>query len=150
MKKHSSHFTLIALALSIFSCQSKAGSGAAIGGGLGAASGALITGGRVEGALIGGAIGAVGGAVIGSALDEQDRRALHQESSRSLKKIDKGEPLSIQDIKAMTRAHLSDDVIIDQIRATQSVFYLTSQEIIDLKNAQVSSRVIDYMIRTGS
>jgi outer membrane lipoprotein SlyB len=140
---------LILAAVATTSCESKAGTGAAIGGGLGAASGALITGGSVQGALIGGAIGAIGGAVIGSALDEQDRKIMERDSPKTLRKVDNGEPLSIEDVKAMSRAHISNEVIISQIQATRSVFHLTSQEIIDLKDAHVSQEVIDYMIQTG-
>lgn len=51
--------------------------GALIGGGAGAAGGALIggmTGAPGTGALIGGAAGAVGGALVGDQKDKQERR----------------------------------------------------------------------------
>ena len=130
-------------------CESKAGTGAIAGAGLGAASGALITG-TGGGALIGGAIGAAGGALIGAALDDTDRRSMEQHSPRTLKKIDRGEKLSIDDVKKMSKAGLSDNVIISQIQTTNSVFYLSTADIIDLKNSGVSQRVIDYMIQTGN
>jgi len=50
----------------------------------------------------------------------------------------------------MTHAGISSDVIIDQIKATNSTFSLSSQEIIDLKNEGVSQSVIDVMIKTKS
>jgi outer membrane lipoprotein SlyB len=140
---------MISAAVFLVSCESKAGTGAIAGAGLGAASGALITG-TGGGALIGGAIGAAGGALIGAALDDTDRRSMEQQSPRTLKKIDRGEQLSVDDIKKMSNAGLSDNVIISQIQATNSTFYLSTADIIDLKNSGVSQRVIDYMIQTGN
>ncbi len=130
-------------------CENKAGTGALAGGGLGAVTGAAISH-NASGALIGGAAGAVGGAIIGAALESSDRDSLQKQSPRTLNKIDNKEPLSVDDIKKMSKAGLSDNVIISQIQATNSVFYLSTADIIDLKNAGVSQRVIDYMIQTGN
>lgn len=69
--------TLLAVAFTLGACSqplSNREKGALIGGGAGAAGGALIgsiTGAPGTGALIGGAAGAVGGALVG---DERDRR----------------------------------------------------------------------------
>jgi hypothetical protein len=87
--------------------------------------------------------------VIGISLDASDRQALDRESSRTTRKIDRGEPLSTTDVKKMTQAGLSDDLIISQIDATKSKFHLSSADIIDLKKAGVSQRVITHMIQTG-
>lgn len=51
------------------SCQTRAQSGALIGGGLGTGIGALAGGG--QGALIGAGIGALTGAVVGDSMDHQ-------------------------------------------------------------------------------
>jgi len=142
-------FLLTALfAFSLAGCESKTGSGALVGAGVGAAGGALITK-SAGGALIGGAIGAAAGGLIGYALDEQDRASLQENSPHTLKKIDNQEPLSIDDIKEMSRNGLSDNTIIDQIKSTNSIFHLSADEIIDLKKSGVSERVIDYMIHTS-
>ncbi|MFI5334816.1 MAG: glycine zipper domain-containing protein, partial [Chlamydiales bacterium] len=141
---------LIALSLVMVvlaSCESKAGTGALVGGGGGALVGGLMGGGT--GALIGGAVGAVGGAVIGYTLDEHDRAVMQQRSPQTLRKIDQGEQLSLQDVKNMSRNGLKDDTIISQIQATNSSFRLTADQIIDLKKSGVSQKVIDYMIQTG-
>ena len=87
--------------------------------------------------------------MIGASLDAEERETIEEESPRTLRKIDRGEPLSIQDVKAMSKAGIDDNLIISQIEATRSVFLLSSEEIIDLKESGVSQRVIDYMIRTG-
>jgi osmotically inducible lipoprotein OsmB len=69
--------TTLTLLLTVAACSeplSRREKGAVIGGGAGAAGGALIggmTGAPGTGALIGGAAGAVGGALVG---DEKDRR----------------------------------------------------------------------------
>ena len=130
-------------------CENKAGTGALVGAGGGAVTGALISH-NASGALIGGAAGAVGGAIIGAALESSDRDSLQKQSPRTLNKIDNKEQLSVDDVKKMSKAGLSDNVIISQIQATNSVFYLSTADIIDLKNAGVSQRVIDYMIQTGN
>ncbi len=94
--------------------------------------------------------GAAGGAAIGASLDAQDRKNMEQNSPQTLHKIDNHQQLTPYDIEAMVKNGLSDEVIIDQIKATKSVFYLTSNQIIELKNAGVSERVITFMIQTGS
>lgn len=131
-----------------FSCETKTQTGALTGAAVGVGAGALIGGGK--GALIGGAAGAVGGALIGYALDESDRRALESQNPRTLRKVDRGEQLDVQDIKDMSKAGVRDDVIISQIQATGSEFHLTTADIIDLKNSGVSQKVINAMIKSGN
>lgn len=137
------------LSVALVGCQSKAGTGALAGAGVGAVVGGVATH-SAGGALIGGAVGAATGAIIGAALDASDRNSLQQQSPHTLRKIDQGHQLSIDDIKNMSRAGLSDDVIISQISATKSVFYLSTADIIDLKKSGVSQRVINDMIETGN
>jgi len=145
MKKKS--LLILSSLLLLVSCETKTGTGALAGGAIGAGAGAAIGGG--QGALIGGAVGAVAGGLVGAALDEQDRKNMEQNSPRTLNRIDRGDQLSIQDVKNMSKNGLSDEVIINQLKATNSTFELSSDEIIDLKNAGVSQRVINYMIKTG-
>ncbi len=51
------------------------------------------------------------------------------------------------DVMALARAKVSDDVIISQIKASRSYFQLSTQDIIDLANAGVSDKVISAMIK---
>ncbi len=139
-------FGLIIVTSLIAGCESKTGTGAIAGAGLGALAGGVI-GGDATGALIGGAIGAAGGALIGSALDQQDREIMQQKAPQTLNKIDNGQRLSVGDIKNMSAAGISDQVIINQIQATHSTFDLSSADIISLKNAGVSQNVINAMIQ---
>ncbi len=127
-------------------CENKAATGALVGGGLGAGVGAIAGGGT--GAAIGAGAGAVGGAVVGAALGSSERRQLERQSPETLRRIDNQQQLTVNDVKSMSKAGISDDVIISQIRQTGSSFRLSSSQIIELKNAGVSQRVIDYMINT--
>ena len=117
-----------------------------MGTGLGAGVGGAVGG--WQGALIGGAVGAAGGAAVGAALDSSDRQSMEAQNPRTLRKIDHGQPLDVQDIKDMSKAGIKDDVIISQIHATNSKFHLTTADIVDLKNSGVSQRVINAMIKT--
>jgi hypothetical protein len=60
------------------------------------------------------------------------------------------QPLGTADIKMLAKSGLSDEVIISQIRNSRAVFHLTAAEILDLKAAGVSEKVIDFMINTPS
>jgi outer membrane lipoprotein SlyB len=129
------------------------GGGALAGGAIGAGTGAIIgsaTRHAGEGALIGGAVGALSGALIGHGIEQSQRERLERESPQTVARIEQGAPLGLADIKALARAGVSDEVIISQIRNSRMVYRLSTAEIIDLKDAGVSNRVIDFMINTPS
>ena len=126
-------------------------SGALAGGAIGAGSGAIIgsaSGHAGEGALIGGALGALTGGIIGNAMDQQQREMLARQYPQTWQRVEQGQPLAAADVKALAKAGVSDEVIISQIRNSHAVYRLTTAEIIDLKDAGVSERVIDFMINT--
>ena len=54
----------------------------------------------------------------------------------------------LDELKELVAAGISDDVIISQIHASGTVYYLTSNDIIDLKKSGVSEKIIDYLINT--
>ena len=62
--------------------------------------------------------------------------------------VQPGPPLGVEDIKALAKAGLNDDLIVSQIRNSGTVYRLTAADIILLKNSGVSEKVIDYMINT--
>jgi hypothetical protein len=64
--------------------------------------------------------------------------------------VDQGQSLSIADIKALAAAGVNDDTIVSQIDSSHSVFHLSSTDIIDLHNAGVSEKVVNYMINTAT
>jgi outer membrane lipoprotein SlyB len=129
------------------SCENRAESGALIGAGTGVAAGALISP-SPAGVLIGGAVGAIGGALIGAAIDSSDRSRLQQQSPQTMNRIDRRQQLSIRDIERMSQAGISDNKIINVISSTGSVYHLSTNDVIELKNNGVSQRVIDFMLQT--
>jgi uncharacterized protein YcfJ len=129
----------------------RTGTGALAGGAIGAVSGAIIGGRHAgEGALIGGAIGAITGGLIGHSMDQEEQERLRAEAPATYTRVEQGQPLAVADVKAMSSAKVGDDVIISQIQSTHSVYNLSAADIIDLHNANVSEKVINYMINTSN
>ena len=128
------------------------GSGALMGGAVGALSGAAIAGPRNAGvgALIGAAAGLIAGGLIGHSIAQQQQAELQQEAPQTYVRVEQGQPLGTTDVKALAKAGVSDDVIISQINNSHTVYHLSTADIIDLHNAGVSEKVIDYMINTAS
>ncbi len=125
-------------------CATNTGTGALVGAGLGAGTGALIAGG--QGALIGGAIGAAAGGLVGNAMDAQSQKNLEQNSPSTMRKIEKQQKLNLNDIIAMSQAGVAPETIISMIQSSNSHYDLTSADVIKLKNAGVSEKVINYMV----
>ena len=127
------------------------GSGALIVGGLGALTGAAI-GGCAHGgpdALIGAAVGAVAGGLIGTSADrEQNARMQAMAPPPTYLRVEPGRPLTLADVKTLSRAGISEDIIISQIQNSHTIYHLTAADIIDLRNAGVSDKVVRYMIGT--
>ena len=124
--------------------------GALIGGASGAAIGALADHRSPgAGALIGGVSGLIVGGLIGHSMDQQ-AEARERSLPPPYYPPPPGPPPSINDIKAMTRSGLSDDLIIGQIINTRALYNLDANALIDLHNAGVSQRVIAYMINTST
>jgi len=74
-----------------------------------------------------------------------------QESGVSSAVYDKmmhGDALSLYDIKALARAHVSDGVILRYLRDQGTVYNLNSDDVASLRKAGVSQSVIDYMLHT--
>ena len=112
--------------------------------------GACASGNAGAGAAIGGALGALTGGIIGRSIDQSQRESLQEQSPATLQRVEQGQPLGLADIKALAKAGVSDEVIVSQIRNSRVVYRLTTAEIIDLKDAGVSEKVIDFMINTPS
>jgi len=127
--------------------QNNTGTGALFGAGLGALTGAAI-GGRSHGgqdALIGAAAGAVAGGLFGNAADRERDAALRAQAGPAYVQPT---PMSVADVKALMRAGVSEDVIISQIQSSHTIFHLSASDIIDLRDAGVTDRVVNYMINT--
>ncbi len=75
-------------------------------------------------------------------------RAPEDTSQQGIQDTSASQPMTIQDVIDLSKAGVSDKIIIDQMNASQSTFELSSKDIVSLKNAGVSDRVIGAMIGT--
>ncbi len=154
MKKHA-HLLLVAVfTISIASCYTPQGrpdytaSGALAGGATGAIIGSAAGRHHGSGGLVGAAVGAVVGGLIGHSMDQEQEARLRAQAPQTLQRVEQGEPLTVDDVKSLSKAGISDDLIISQIRNSRTVYQLSSTDIIDLKKAGISDKVIEFMINT--
>jgi outer membrane lipoprotein SlyB len=94
------------------------------------------------GALIGGAIGAITGGLIGNSMDQQQREYLRTQAPQTYARVDQGQPLSVADVKALAKAGINEDVIINQIRNSHTVYHLSAADIIELWNNARTAEVL--------
>lgn len=141
----SSTFILSCLFITFYGCQSKTATAAVAGGAVGTGAGAVI--GKGQGALIGAAVGTATGTLVGYSLDSAERDRVEQSNPKTLKHIDSGDRLSVQDVITLHQAGLSDQKIKDLIKQTQSTYTLNTRDVHKLENAGVSSEVINYMMK---
>ncbi len=122
------------------------------GGVLGTATGAVVghaLGDPAAGAAVGGITGLAAGGIAGSAADHAEQVG----ELRGMKKMQAIQAaqlpqLSMYDVIRMAQNHHSDELIINQIRVTNSVYYLTPEDIHTLKRSGVSDRVVIEMQNT--
>lgn len=135
------------LMMILASCGSNTGTGVIAGTVLGTGVGSLAGGGR--GALIGSAAGAIAGGLVGASLDEQDRKVMERNSPRTVDRMDRGEPLTINDVIKLSQGGVSDDTIVRYMRETASYYQLSGAQTRRLQESGVSQRVINEMIASG-
>jgi len=137
---------VLLFAVALIGCESmgpKTQTGAVVGGALGGVAGGVIghqSGRGFEGAAIGAAVGAIGGGLLGNSWDKQDKLA--QETNPNY--------ITIAGIVDMAAKGMPDDVIIEEIKRTKSVYHLTSETIDYMKKNKVSNKVIDFMLSTSA
>lgn len=133
-----------------------AGVGGLLGAGIGAGIGAA-TGDAGTGAAIGGLLGAGTGGLIGADADARDKERSDQvrlaEAEATIASQPVRGPLSIEDVVQMSQpgangARMSDDLLIDYVRSTNSSFHLSPGDIQYLNTKGVSDRVIREMINS--
>ena len=69
-------------------------------------------------------------------------------SSAVYDKMIHGDPLSLYDIKALTRARVNDGVILRYMRDQRTIYVLNSTDVQNLRSAGVSQSIVDYMLQT--
>ena len=121
-------------------------SGTFLGGAMGAITGAVI-GGRKHGgqdALIGAGVGAVTGNLLGRSKDQDDARRAANGAAAVGQLNQQAAALAVTnyDLLQMTRAGISEDVIISTMRSRGARIDLSPQSLIALKQQGVSDRVV--------
>jgi hypothetical protein len=129
------------LALAPFGCESMNNSQAgALGGGIIGAGVGTVIGGLTRhpllGAAAGAAVGSGVGAMAGHSEDKRDQRVAQAYAARALQ---------VNDVVQLVQSGQSDDVIMNQIYTTGSVYQLTPADLNYLRQQQVSDRIIMYM-----
>jgi Glycine zipper len=127
-------------------CETHAGTGLLAGGAIGALAGGAIgaaTHHAGTGALIGAAAGSTLGGLTGAAADNHERRQeIRAEAQRRA--------MGLQDVVDLTKSGSPDEIILNQIRTSGTVFHLSGQEVIWLEQNGVHSNVIEAMQATAS
>jgi hypothetical protein len=121
--------------------------GAVAGGLVGAGTGAIVghaLGNTGAGALVGAGVGVLGGAAIGSNIDESEARNRAIIAARLGRQLAAG-AVSPEDVVAMSRAGVNEEVIVNQIRAHGVSRPLQTADLIGLQQQGVSPRVIEVM-----
>jgi len=146
---------LAAAVLCATGCESLSGTakGGLIGGGAGAGLGALAgsaSGNAGKGALIGGLAGTVIGGIVGNDVDNeekkrQDVRLAVAESRPTVIQTGHQGTLGVFDVIQLSKEGMNEDVIINQIRSTQSAYQLSTEDVRALSANGVSPRVIVEM-----
>ncbi len=95
--------------------------------------------------LVAGVVGslAISGCMTGYTTMHRERERLVERDSTM------PPPMSMNDIIALSQDSVSDDVIISQMNATDSYFRLTTDDIVALRKAGVTDKVINAMIKTS-
>ena len=140
---------LVATALLAAGCQSTstADQGALFGGATGAVLGGVVGHqfhNTAAGALLGAGAGALTGAVVGNKIDESEARNRAIIEQRLGRAVGPG-AVSIEDVIAMTRAGVNEQVIVTHVNNNGVVRPVNTSDITYLTQNGVSSRVIQAM-----
>src|SRR5947209_940011 len=126
------------------STMSHTAEGAAVGGAAGAGIGGLIGAanhGKVgQGALIGGLAGAAIGGLVGNEKDMQEKKAAEARAYAAAHP-----PVTVDDVIRLTQDRTPEGVIINQIRTTNSIYTLSTEDVEKLNANGVSQAVIMEM-----
>ncbi len=121
--------------------------GALLGGLGGAGVGALVghaTGNTGAGTAIGAGVGALSGALIGNSMDEMEARNRAMIEQHLQQRLPAG-AVTLDDVIAMTRAGVAEELIMNHVRANGMARPLQSSDLILLQQQGVSPNVIRVM-----
>jgi hypothetical protein len=137
---------LLPLMMGGCNCMSNTQAGAVGGGAIGAGVGTVIGAASrhpLIGALAGAAVGSGVGAAVGHSEDRQEQRIATAQAQAVQAQAARALPLN--QVVQLAQSGQSDDVIINQIYTTGSIYQLTPNDLTYLKQQGVSDRVMMYM-----
>lgn len=85
---------------------------------------------------------------VSSLLGRSDLYQISQKAPETWKRLTAKETLTVADVKALSHLNVPDAAVIDQMRCTNCVFYLTTSDIVELRKEGVSPHVINYMLQS--
>lgn len=85
-----------------------------------------------------------------SGLSPDQMNRLCQNAPDTCARVKAGQPLNLDDVKAMARLGFPSDTIITVVRNSRTVYHLTANQIVDLKAAGASDPVIDYLLNSAN
>lgn len=138
---------LLSVAMCSGCASTHADRGALFGGLLGAGTGAIVgnaAGNTLAGTAIGAGVGAIAGSAIGDSLDEMEARNRAMIAQQLGRDIPRGQ-VTFDDVIAMTQANVDEELIVNHIRINGMTKIPTSDDIIRLQQAGVSTKVIKAM-----
>ncbi len=120
----------------------------------------LISCSSTDSTSVSGSVGTGGGTTGGGAgvsrtaassvqLDPQERRALEQTSPRTLQRMDRGEPLTLNDVIKLSQGGVRDDITLQYLYESNSTYQLSPAQLRRLRDAGVSEPVVDAMVNSG-
>jgi hypothetical protein len=127
-------------------CATHTETGALTGGAIGTAVGA-VAGAAAHAPLAGAAIGALAGTAIGATAGHAEDRAERRAANEAI--YAQRMALPIDQVVSMAHNHVSDTIIINQIRSRGAVYSLTGDDITYLKSQGVSDAVVSEMQATA-
>lgn len=117
------------------------------GGAIGAGTGAIIgnaVGNPGAGAAIGAAVGGISGGLVGHGIENSERRTEARIAAAQAQS-----QIGIAEVIHMAQNHVSDPIIITQIRSSGSAFHLSGNDVLTLKQNGVSDAVVQEMLLTA-
>ncbi len=124
-------------------CATNAQTGTLVGAGAGGVAGAAL-GSLAHVPVLGAVVGATAGGLIGNAAGANADAADHRKAIEA-DIAARGGPVSLEQVRDMAEHNVPDNLIIDQIRATHTVYQLTPEQLVWLREQGVSDYVIHYM-----
>jgi hypothetical protein len=139
---------LFAPAVFLTGCATNTETGALTGAGLGAVGGAII-GSAARAPGVGAAIGAVAGGATGAAIGNAEDKREARDQARAVAATVEAQQQGLTDVAKMATQNVPDDIIINKVRTSPTVYNLTADQITWLRQYRVSDTVIREMQQTA-